>query len=397
MAASFDDLRGRIGEWNYNRIDLCHRARKKQKGTKMLNIGVDLHKSQFTVCVHELKDARETRQYRTRPEGYAEFLSKIKTWQETGHEVRVGVESTGNTRYFKNVMETAGCEVRVINTLKFKVVNESVKETDKHDAATIAEFLAKDMLPESQICSEESEQMRRLLKVRQTLVRTGVVIKNQIHALLVGIGMEDKKASLQSKKGRQRILDALKETGNVLVVQPLIDTLASLEVNVKKIEDEIEKLTKEDKVVELLMTIPGCGKIGAWTIRAHTDDIKRFSSAKKYSAFAGLVPWVQNSNERVCHGKITKRGPEELRTALVQVVLGMRRCKKTTLAWRLMTRYEMMKRSKGSGKSIIATARKVSCIIRTMLTNEKEFDCSLMLDKKIRNTADSMRNLAYIA
>ncbi len=362
-----------------------------------INIGVDLHKTQFTVHVHEWKDESENRQYRTTQEGYNEFISKVKHWQEKGHEVRVGVESTGNTRFFKNMLEDAGCSVTVINTLKFKVVNESVKKTDKHDAATIAEFLSKDMLPESRICSEASEQIRRLLKSRQTLVRTGVVIKNQIHALLTGIGIEDKKASLQSKRGRQRILDALKAAGNVLVVQPLIETLNNLEGNVKLIEAEIEKLTVGDKVVELLMTIPGCGKIGAWTIRAHTDDIKGFSSVKKYSAFAGLVPWVQNSNERVHHGKITKRGPEELRTALVQVVLGMRRCKKKTLAWRLMSRYEMMKKSKGSGKSIIATARKVSCIIWTMLTNEKEFDCSLMLDKKIRRTADSMRNLAYIA
>ncbi|MDR1319055.1 MAG: hypothetical protein LBJ90_05475, partial [Treponema sp.] len=30
-----------------------------------------------------------------------------------------------------------------------------------------------------------------------------------------------------------------------------------------------------------------------------------------------MVPWVQDSNETVRHGKITKRGPEELRTALV--------------------------------------------------------------------------------
>ncbi len=35
---------------------------------------------------------------------------------------------------------------------QFKVINESVKKTDKHDAATIAEFLAKDMLPESKYC-----------------------------------------------------------------------------------------------------------------------------------------------------------------------------------------------------------------------------------------------------
>lgn len=361
----------------------------------MINLGVDLHKSQFTVHVHEEDSGQESGQYPTTERGYRDFLAKVEQWQRKGHEVRLGVESTGNTRYFKNRMEEAGCNVTVINTLKFKVVNESVKKTDKHDAATIAEFLAKGMLPESQLCTEESEQIRRLLKSRQTLVRAGVTIKNQIHALLTGIGMEDKKGSLQSKKGRQKILDALKETGNVLVVQPLMDTIANLEENVKRIEAEIEKITTGDKEVELLMTIPGCGRIGARTIRAYTDDIRRFSSVKKYAAYAGLVPWVQNSNERIHHGKITKRGPEELRTALVQVVLGMRRIKRSTVAWRLMNRYEQLKRSKGAGKSIIATARKVSCIIWSMLTNGKEFDCTLMLDKKTGQIADSMRNLCF--
>jgi transposase len=53
----------------------------------------------------------------------------------------------------------------------------------------------------------------------------------------------------------------------------------------------------------LRVTIDGCGEINA---RAYTDDKKRFSSAKKYSAYAGLVLRVQNSNETVRHGKITK-------------------------------------------------------------------------------------------
>jgi transposase len=96
----------------------------------------------------------------------------------------------------------------------------------------------------------------------------------------------------------------------------------------------MRRLTAGDRMVELLLTIPGCGEICAWTIRAYTDDIGRFGSAKKLSAFAGLAPWVQGSNEKVRHGRITKRGPEELRTALVQVVMGMRRLKKGTLEWR---------------------------------------------------------------
>jgi transposase len=148
------------------------------------------------------------------------------------------------------------------------------------------------------------------------------------HAKIV----EDKKASLQSKRGRKEVLNTLKERGNGLAGQSLFNTIERLEADVKEIEDESRALTAGDRVVELLMTIPGYGEISAWTIRAYADDIKRFSSPKKYSAYAGLVPWVQNSNETARHGKITKMGPEELRTE-------PRRMKTKTRAWRLTQRY----------------------------------------------------------
>jgi hypothetical protein len=48
----------------------------------------------------------------------------------------------------------------------------------------------------------------------------------------------------------------------------------------------------------------------------------------------------------VHHGNIPKRGHEELRTALVQVVMGMRRLRAKTVGWCLMRQYEAMKKSK---------------------------------------------------
>ena len=358
----------------------------------MVNVGIDLHKTQFTICARRQWDGEFFSRYSTEEGGYREFLKLIAKWQEEGEGVRVGVESTGNTRYFKNRMEDAGVEVKVINTLKMKVVNESVKKTDKHDAATIAEFLEKDMLPESQLCSRESEQIRRLLKVRSSLVKTVTVIKNQIHALFLSEGLEDVKSSaLQSKKGRKETLNALNQCENGLVVQPLLEMIDRLGENVNGIEKELRKLTKEDRMVELLMSIPGCGEICAWTIRAYTDDIKRFANPKKYVSFAGLAPWVQNSNETIHHGKITKRGPKELRTALVQVVMGWRRMKKKTLTWRLMERYVLMKQHKGSGKAIIATARKIAVIIWHMLTGDETFKLEMMENPKLTKKVEVMR------
>jgi transposase len=187
------------------------------------------------------------------------------------------------------------------------------------------------------------------------------------------------------------VLDALKERAHGLVVQPLFETRERLEENVKGIEEELRRLTVGDWMVELLLSIPGCGQVCAWRIRAYTDEIARFATAKKYAAYAGLAPWVRDSNETIRHGRITKRGPEELRTALIQVVMGLRRLKEErTLGWRLMERHEAMKKRKGSGKTIVATARKLATIIWHMLSEKAAFDLGQMVDRKLAKKAREM-------
>ncbi len=324
--------------------------------------------------------------YGTNEIGYNRFLERCNDYGKTGYELKAAVETTGNARYFRNQLITSGIEVTVVNTLKFKVINESVKKTDKHDAKTLAEFLEKDMLPESVLCSQTSEDIRRILKTRGILLRSLVSIKNQIHGMLLGYGIETKAGQLQSKKGRQRILCGLedhKNFGNAAeAVKPLFDTIDQISCEVKKLEKILEGMIKEDEDVALLQTIPAVGLITASTIRAYVDDINRYDSAKKFSAYMGLVPWVQNSNETIRHGHITKHGANELRIAMVQCVLGMVRSKKTTLEYRLMTKYKQMKKHKGSGKSIIATARKMSVIIYMMLKYKKTFDPLQMVQKQ---------------
>ena len=347
--------------------------------------GIDLHKTQFTVHYRtEDKIAKEIVQYPTDETGYTAFLKRIKSLKTRGYDVKVGVESTGNTRFFKNRVEQAGGEVTVINTLKFKVINESTQKTDKHDAATISEFLSKDMLPESYLCSKETENIRRLLKSRERLVRSIVGQKNEVHALLVSMGLKDEVRSVQSKKGRQKVLDTLASQSDLVLeaqsVKLMFEIIGQMEGHVKTVEKQLHELLDGDEIVKRLLTIRGCGPITAWTIRAYTEDMGRFASAKKYAAFCGLVPWVQDSNQTVHHGKITKRGPQELRTAFVQLVLGIRRCGDTG-TWRLMQRYEYMKKTKGSGKSIVAAARKIAEIVWFILTDKVDFDSEKMRGK----------------
>ena len=188
----------------------------------------------------------------------------------------------------------------------------------------------------------------------------------------------------KAKKDAKRYLTSLSRMLTIVAeaqsVKLMVEIISQMEAAVKVIEKQLSELTKNDQMVNRLLTIRGCGKITAWTIRAYTEDISRFSSAKKYAAFCGLVPWVSDSNETIRHGKIIKRGPQELRVSFVQMVMGTRRCKDTA-NWRIMQRYDYMKTHKGSGKSIIAAARKLAEIVWAMLSNNNDFDREKMYGK----------------
>lgn len=362
-----------------------------------MSIGVDLHKTQFTVCWRQENGKIEMGRFITDEKGYGTFEERLVEMKAAGDQVSIAVESTGNTRYFKYRMEAFDVRVVVVNTLKFKVINESVKKTDRHDAVTLAEFLEKDMLPEAKLCSRESEELRRLLKARRSLVETIVSFKNQIHGLLLSYGITTKRGELQSQKERRRVkhvLEAQQHAG-VAVIDPLFDTIDRLGQEVKKLEKMIEDRVSEDPEVRILTTIPGVGLITGSTLRAYIDDITRFHTPKQLASYAGLVPWVQNSNETIRHGRITKHGPHELRTALVQAVLGMVRMKRKTAGYRLMRRYDHLKKIKGSGKSIIASARKLSEIIWHMLRKMEPFDATRMQDPNLFRKSIEMQTATF--
>ena len=337
-----------------------------------INIGVDLHKHQFT-CYFLCKNEGRFFKYGTTKEGYDLFKKDILKAKEDGFEVKIAVESTGNTRYFKNEIEKLGVKIVIVNTLKFKVVNESVNKTDKKDSKTIAEFLSKEMLPEVKLSSEKSEKLKRLISIRNILVGTKVKLKNQIHGMLLGFGIDSKSGQLNSKKGRKAVIEQITDSENRIIIEILVSNIDKLEEQIKEITSQLEKMSEKDRVVEILKTIPGTGSLCAISARAYIDDIKRFKEFGKLSSYCGLVPVVKSSDEKVYYGSITKRGPKELRTVIIQMVLGMIRCKEEKEN-RFMISYRNIKRTKGSGKALVAVARKFTKLIWTLLTNDIDYD-----------------------
>ena len=206
-------------------------------------VGVDLHKTQFTVCaLDEGTGAVELEvEFRTNADGYDDFINRMHEIEsESGRTIELAVETTGNAKFFKNKMESEGFRVVVVNTNKFKVITMSTKKNDANDAATLAFYLSKEMLPESHLCDQTSEEIRRMLKTRSILVQATVKMKNQIHGMMLGYGIETKSSQLQSKKKRQELYQDLADHNNSKF------TASSLKV----IQDSLDEMYKQIKTIE---------------------------------------------------------------------------------------------------------------------------------------------------
>ena len=73
---------------------------------------------------------------------------------------------------------------------------------------------------------------------------------------------------------------------------------------------------------------------------------------------------------------------------MVQAVMGMLRLQRSLGYMNLISKYRSMKRSKGSGISIIAFARKLSRIIFVMLKTGTDFDPLKLIEGKYDDSGD---------
>jgi len=98
-------------------------------------------------------------------------------------------------------------------------------------------------------------------------------------------------------------------------------------------------------------------------------DVNDFDDEGKLAAYFGIVPRVSNSNETQHSGRITKRGSKLGRTVLIQCALIAKRYSPY-----LHQYYERIKGRRGTGKAIVALARKFLGIIYQTLKNDWVFE-----------------------
>jgi transposase len=257
----------------------------------------------------------------------------------------------------------------VVDPHQFKVIRKSVKKTDKHDARTLAFFLSKDMLPEARMKSKENAQLHSLAGTRDKLVKQRTALINKIHNVLNRHGIKYRKESLSAQKHLTKVLSFDWDVIVGVELEVLVEQIRSLTKSIRKLDDEMSEHGKNLKGHKNLVSIKGIGERSATVLLSVIDDVNDFADEDKLAAYFGVVPRVSDSNETVRHGRITKNGSKIGRTTLVQCTLVAKQYSPY-----LRQYYERIKRHRGSGKAIIATARKFLGIIYQTLKNDWIFE-----------------------
>jgi transposase len=325
------------------------------------SIGIDLHRKRFTCCLRLENGRNYLSEWSL--EQLPQFVSKLRRSDE------VAVEVTGNTRWFYQAVAPHVARVVVVDPNQFRVISHSVKKTDSHDARNLALYLAKGLLPEVRMKEKEQAEVASLTQTRDRLVKLRTALKNKVNNLLSARGIELAKESLSSEKGLAWVLEQKLEPLVQFELEVIIEQIRSLNGSIARLEGAIEEAGKKLGGYSNLTSIKGIGSLGASILLSVIGNINDFAHEGKLAAYFGIVPRVQDSNETEHRGRITKRGSKLGRTALVQCALIAK-----LYSPYLHRYYERLRARRGTGKAIIALARKFLGVIYHTLKNNWIFE-----------------------
>ncbi len=295
-----------------------------------LYTGFDLHSTNSYVGIID-EDGKRVwkKKLRNDPSLISTTLSRFKS-----DIAGVVVESTYNWYWLVDLLIEEGYHVHLANPSKIQQYSGLKHADDEHDAFWLAEMLRLKILPEGYIYPKEQRPLRDLLRKRGQLVRlrTSLILSLQnILARNTGTKMKTNRMKALRTDHVAPLLagnDDLSLAGKVSK-----DAIDSLSKQINAIEIAVEKKLPLRKPYDLLLSMPGVGRVLALTIMMETGPIDRFPKVGNYVSYCRKVPAARFSNEKKKGTGNRKNGNKYLSWAYAEAAEFARRLDAETRAY----------------------------------------------------------------
>lgn len=277
--------------------------------TALETFGCDLGDRRTAIFVLD-KDGRESRvKVPTTPKALTAYFSRPRA--------HVIVEVGTHSRWVSELLEGLGHLVTVANPRKVQLISQSNDKSDDNDGETLARLgrVDRKLLSPVRHRGRQAQTELAVAKTRDLLVRQRTKLVNHVRGVLKSFGLRLPKCDTDyfARRTRDLIPAELK-----MALDPLYETLQSVDEQIKQLDKTIERIAKRHEDVAVLAQPNGVGTLTALVYLLTVEDKHRLTSSRMAGALLGLRPRRAQSGDNDPQLGITKSGDPFLRRLLVQ-------------------------------------------------------------------------------
>ena len=328
----------------------------------MMIIGCDFH-PRFQQIAFLDQETGEYGERRLQHRGEAEaFYRKL-----FGQPVRIGMEATGNYRWFRCLAEEQGHELVLGDASKIRACCVRKQKTDKRDARHILDLLLENRFPAVWQPDAANQDLRVLLMHRVKQVRMRTRLKNQLDGLAKSEGYLSPRVW---SAGRRAELEAIPLRGWLdRRRQDLLELHEELDKRIAPLDEALREAANRDTAARLLMTHPGVGPVVSLAFVLTIGDVSRFGRDKQVGSYLGLIPSEESSGQHRRLGSVSKQGNSLVRWLLVQAAVVAQRY---DVSWH--RQYVRLSMNKHHGVAKVAIAHKLAVRLYWMLRTGQSYE-----------------------
>jgi len=285
---------------------------------------MDVHKESYTVCCYSF-DKDEVLYKQKISADYKlilKYLEQLRKRFTDEIEFVCGYEAgcLGYSLYHQLTDHGVKCIILAPTTMA--ITNTNRVKTDKRDAGNIARCPAFHTYSEVHVPTDEDSSIKEYIRMRDDQKINLKKTKQQILALVLRLGKKFEGGKTYWTIAHMKWLKSLKLGG--AYQETLDEYLITYEYFTEKIErldQRIEELASGERYeekVKKLGCLMGVKTHTALSVIVEVGDFERFAKAEKFTAFLGLVPSEETSDEKQKRYGITKAGNSHLRRLLVE-------------------------------------------------------------------------------
>jgi len=110
------------------------------------------------------------------------------------------------------------------------------------------------------------------------------------------------------------------DLSHIFLVESSLDLMGCVQDKIDRIDMDLKrKIITRQSDLKIAMSIPGIEFTSAATILAEIGNYRDFSSPEQMASYFGIVPFVNQSTDKLHTGCITRHGSKHLRWIMVQV------------------------------------------------------------------------------